>query len=355
MTYADRTLTCVDCGSEFIHPPTTSVLLGEGLRLRPQALRQLSRQPASGARRRATTRVRTSAGRAATSGRPRLASTSRCSARSAATRPRCPSGRAWIGRCTAPTASGRPIPTDGGARRRAEKPRRDGRPVRLAAMTTRQRGTLARGHARVGDRLPRRDVRAHRAPADRRGAAEHARSASSRARRTSRPATSRPSPRSSCSPARSATTTAAAASFMIGLVGFGVTSIMCGLAPQLRDARARAAAPGHRRRAARPGLARRSSRTRSRARPGPAPSGSGRPSTSALGTLGPPIGGIIVEPAGWRALFLINVPLVVLAVWLRAVHGRDRATRRATGHFDWLGAIVAAVAIGGLAFGAMRG
>src|SRR6185503_5978610 len=38
--------------------------------------------------------------------------------------------------------------------------------------------------------------------------------------------------------------------------------------------------------------------------------------TAALGTLGPPIGGILVELANWRALFLLNVPLLLFAAWL---------------------------------------
>src|SRR5450759_4958005 len=56
----------------------------------------------------------------------------------------------------------------------------------------------------------------------------------------------------------------------------------------------------------------------------------------------------------WRAAFLINLPLVVIAlIALRAVP--ESRNEGATGRFDWLGAVVAIVAVGGLAFGATRG
>ena len=64
-----------------------------------------------------------------------------------------------------------------GARRRADRGRRavaTRSRIDFARMTIRQRGTLGRGDARVGDRLPRRIVRVPRAPAHRPGAAEHA-------------------------------------------------------------------------------------------------------------------------------------------------------------------------------------
>ena len=56
----------------------------------------------------------------------------------------------------------------------------------------------------------------------------------------------------------------------------------------------------------------------------------------------------------WRAAFLINVPLVAIALWAttNVPESRDRESR---GEFDWLGAFVIVVGVGGLAFGATRG
>jgi Major Facilitator Superfamily len=61
-----------------------------------------------------------------------------------------------------------------------------------------------------------------------------------------------------------------------------------------------------------------------------------------------------VQAVSWRAAFLINVPLVLLALWAtRWVEDtRDEDAER---HFDWLGAAVIVLGVGGLAFGATRG
>jgi EmrB/QacA subfamily drug resistance transporter len=76
--------------------------------------------------------------------------------------------------------------------------------------------------------------------------------------------------------------------------------------------------------------------------------------TSGLVLLGPVIGGVLVDTAGWRFAFLVNVPVLAFALWVTLRHvadSRDTAARR----FDWLGSLVAAVAIGGLSFGLIRG
>ncbi len=64
---------------------------------------------------------------------------------------------------------------------------------------------------------------------------------------------------------------------------------------------------------------------------------------------------MLVDSLSWRAAFLINVPLVALALWATLRHMEESRDSQASGRFDWLGAIVGAVAIGGLAFGATRG
>ena len=76
--------------------------------------------------------------------------------------------------------------------------------------------------------------------------------------------------------------------------------------------------------------------------------------TSGLVLLGPVIGGLLVDTVGWRFAFLVNVPVLAFALWVTLRHvadSRDTAARR----FDWLGSFVAAVAIGGLSFGLIRG
>ena len=76
--------------------------------------------------------------------------------------------------------------------------------------------------------------------------------------------------------------------------------------------------------------------------------------TAALTTLGPLVGGVLVQSVSWRAAFLVNLPLVVVALLAlrRVPESRDED---ATGRVDWLGAAVAVLAVGGLAFGLTRG
>jgi MFS family permease len=76
--------------------------------------------------------------------------------------------------------------------------------------------------------------------------------------------------------------------------------------------------------------------------------------TSATLIAGPLVGGALVQLVDWRAAFLVNVPLVLLALWPAAAIAEGRGRER-DARFDWLGAAVIAIAVGGLAFGATRG
>ena len=71
--------------------------------------------------------------------------------------------------------------------------------------------------------------------------------------------------------------------------------------------------------------------------------------------MGPVLGGLIVDNLTWRLAFLINAPLVGLALWASWRHVNESRNPDASKHFDWLGSIVGAIAVGGLAFGAIRG
>ena len=142
--------------------------------------------------------------------------------------------------------------------------------------------------------------------------------------------------------------------FVIGLIGFAATSILCGLAPTLEILVVARVLQG----AAGALLVPGSLAIITAAFDGPERArafGMWAGSTSALALLGPVVGGLLVDNLSWRFAFLINVPLIAIAVWAARTHVEESHNEAADGHFDWLGAIVGAVAIGGLAFGAIRG
>jgi EmrB/QacA subfamily drug resistance transporter len=142
--------------------------------------------------------------------------------------------------------------------------------------------------------------------------------------------------------------------FMIGLVGFGISSLLCGIAPNLelivlfrvlQGASGALLVPG-------------SLSIITATFEGPARSrafGTWAAATSGLALFGQPIGGFLVDGISWRAAFLINVPLIAIALYATVRYMEESRDSEASGSFDWLGAAVGAVAIGGLAFGATRG
>ena len=142
--------------------------------------------------------------------------------------------------------------------------------------------------------------------------------------------------------------------FLIGLVGFGLTSVLCGLAQNMEFLVASRILQGAAGAILVPGslallTANFSGEAQGRAY------GVWAAATAATTILGPFIGGILVDTISWRVAFLINVPLVVVAVWATISHVPESRNESATGRFDWLGAAVVAVAVGGLSFGATYG
>ncbi len=142
--------------------------------------------------------------------------------------------------------------------------------------------------------------------------------------------------------------------FLYGLVGFGATSVLCGLAPNmellvlfriLQGAAGALLVPGSLALL----TANFSGQEQGRA------FGVWAGASGATTILGPVIGGLLVDTISWRAAFLINVPLVMVAAWATWRHVPESRDDQATSHFDWLGAAVVALAVGGLAFGAIYG
>jgi EmrB/QacA subfamily drug resistance transporter len=142
--------------------------------------------------------------------------------------------------------------------------------------------------------------------------------------------------------------------FAIGLAGFGVSSVLCGLAPSIEVLIGARVLQGVFGAILVPGslaliAAEFEGEEQGRAY--------GVWSAASAGTtiLGPFVGGILVDTVSWRAAFLINVPLVAVALYAVFKHVKESRDEEANGEFDWLGAFIIATAVGGLAFGAIYG
>ncbi|QIG45265.1 MFS transporter [Nocardioides anomalus] len=72
--------------------------------------------------------------------------------------------------------------------------------------------------------------------------------------------------------------------------------------------------------------------------------------TGVSGAIGPFLGGGLVEYANWRWIFLINVPLAVLTVFVALRYVPETRDPHASSHFDLLGAVLAILALGGTTY-----
>ncbi len=141
--------------------------------------------------------------------------------------------------------------------------------------------------------------------------------------------------------------------FRIGLLGFLATSVMCGLAPNmellilfriLQGATGALVVPGSL------AIITASFEGEQQGRA----FGLWAGASAATTILGPFVGGVLVNSISWRAAFFINVPFLLVALYAMRFVPESR-DEEASGTFDWLGSIVVVLAVGGLAFGVIRG
>jgi EmrB/QacA subfamily drug resistance transporter len=142
--------------------------------------------------------------------------------------------------------------------------------------------------------------------------------------------------------------------FAIGLGGFAATSLLCGIAPTmeflilcriLQGAAGALLVPGSL------AIITASFQGEEQGRA----FGVWASASAATTILGPFVGGLLVNTVSWRAAFLINLPFLLLAYLATVRYVAESRDEDATGRFDWLGSVVVAVAVGGLAFGTIRG
>ena len=74
-------------------------------------------------------------------------------------------------------------------------------------------------------------------------------------------------------------------------------------------------------------------------------------------TLGPPLGGYIVDHSGWEWIFYINIPIGVIAtlLTLQFVKSPKYAEKRKVNEVDWLGIALLAITVGSLQYVLERG
>jgi EmrB/QacA subfamily drug resistance transporter len=73
--------------------------------------------------------------------------------------------------------------------------------------------------------------------------------------------------------------------------------------------------------------------------------------------LGPVLGGLLVgiDGWGWRLVFLINVPLALVVIWLAARYIPETRDEESSGNIDVLGAVLAAVGLALVVYGLTEG
>lgn len=141
--------------------------------------------------------------------------------------------------------------------------------------------------------------------------------------------------------------------YALGLWGFALTSGLCGLSPNMDFLILARVLQGVAGALLVPGSLAIISSSFARGQQGRA-FGIWSAASAATTLLGPLVGGALVDSIGWRVAFLINVPLILVALYALRYVDESRNTA-AEERFDWWGALTVAVAVGGLAFGAIRG
>lgn len=137
--------------------------------------------------------------------------------------------------------------------------------------------------------------------------------------------------------------------FLVGVVWFAVASVMCGAAPNtgtLIIARALQGVGGALLTPGSLAIIQASFAADDRPRAVGAWSGLG----GVAGAIGPFVGGWLVEAAGWRWVFLLNVPLAAVVVLVAVRHVPESFDPRAHGRFDVSGAALAALALAGTTY-----
>jgi EmrB/QacA subfamily drug resistance transporter len=141
--------------------------------------------------------------------------------------------------------------------------------------------------------------------------------------------------------------------FVLGTVAFAGASLLCGLAPTpdvliaariLQGVGAALLTPGS--------LAMMQGAFRPADRPKAIGAWSGLAAIAAA--VGPFVGGILVDFASWRWIFLINLPLAAITIWIAVRSVPESQDRAGCGRVDIAGAVLASLALAGITYGIIQ-
>ena len=142
---------------------------------------------------------------------------------------------------------------------------------------------------------------------------------------------------------------------LLGLLGFGASSVACGLAPSLPWLIAGRVVQGVAGALLVPGSLAilRAVFTEERARGSAIGKWSGW--TGIATVLGPVIGGWLVGNLSWRWAFFLSVPLIAVAAFLMVRFVPESRDEDVAGHPDWWGALLITLGLGGIAYALIQG
>jgi EmrB/QacA subfamily drug resistance transporter len=141
--------------------------------------------------------------------------------------------------------------------------------------------------------------------------------------------------------------------FVIGLAVFALASLWCGIAPDVGQLIAARAAQGVGAALLIPASLAIIGASFAESERGAA-IGTWAGVSAIAGAVGPILGGIVVDHASWRWIFLINPLIALPAVWIALRHLPESRDANVPGALDWRGVLLVLAGLGSLAFGLIR-
>lgn len=72
-------------------------------------------------------------------------------------------------------------------------------------------------------------------------------------------------------------------------------------------------------------------------------------------TLGPMLGGLLIDSLGWRSVFWINIPLAALVLYATSVHIEESRDENASRQLDLTGSTLVTISLGAITYALIRG